>query len=392
MATAAFVWSDELAAYRFGADHPLDPRRLRLTVELLRHYGALGDGESLIVAPRTAAEQEIEAVHDVAYIEAVRAASADPRPSARYAAFGLGTDDVPLVAGMHEASLRICGATLTAAELVMSGQATRAFSMAGGLHHARYAEAAGFCVYNDLVVAIRRIQREYGARVLYIDIDAHHGDGVQWLCYGDPDVMTVSLHESGAFLFPGTGFIDELGEGDGYGFSVNLPLDAHTEDASYLEVFAELVPPLAEHFRPDVILLQAGCDAHVLDPLTHLRCSTRLYEQLTRAVCELADRHCDGRLIVTGGGGYAVETVVPRAWALVWGALAELELPDPLPAEWLRARSLDTPGPRPTLLRDPPDAFPASPRRDEVEENNRRTLAAVKQQVLPLLTGWGLAF
>src|SRR5690606_7600514 len=166
----------------------------------------------------------------------------------------------------------------------------------------------------------------------------------------------------------------------------------HTEDASYLEVFGALVPPLVEHFRPDVILLQAGCDAHALDPLTHLRCSTGLYERLTRAVCELADQHCGGRLVVTGGGGYAVESVVPRAWALVWGALCGLELPDALPAAWLQARTAEALEPPPMLLRDPPDAFPPSPRREEVEENNRRTLAAVKQQVLPLLTGWGLAF
>lgn len=392
MPTAALVWSDALATYRFSDSHPLNPRRLELTVELLARLGLVGGEDAPVVEPRVAELAEIEAVHDVAYIEAVRAASADPAPRPGYMAFGLGSDDVPLAAGMHEAALHVCGATLTAAELVMSGRAKRVFSPAGGLHHARRAEAAGFCIYNDLVVAIRWLQRNYAARVLYVDIDAHHGDGVQWLCYGDPDVLTCSLHESGAFLFPGTGFIDELGEGDGYGYSVNVPLDAHTEDASFLHAFSELVPALAEHFRPDVVLLQAGCDAHVLDPLTHLRCTTGLYEQLVRLTCDIADRHCDGRLIVTGGGGYAIHTVVPRAWTLVWAALRGIDVPDALPEEWLRALRLEAGHEVPASLRDPADAFPPSPRRHEAEENNRRTVTAVKQQVLPLLTGWGLAF
>jgi acetoin utilization protein AcuC len=273
LSTAVFVWDDQLATYHFTRDHPLNPRRLQLTVELLARLGILGDEDGPIVAPRSVGTAELEAVHDVAYIEAVHSASLDPVPRARYAAFGLGSEDVPVVRGMDEAARLVCGATLTAAEWVMTGRATRGFSISGGLHHARHAEAAGFCVYNDLAITIRWLQRNYNARVMYIDVDAHHGDGVQWLCYHDPSVLTVSLHESGAFLFPGTGFIDELGEGDGYGYSVNVPLDAHTEDASFLEAFSSLVPELAAQFRPDVILLQAGCDAHVLDPLTHLRCT-----------------------------------------------------------------------------------------------------------------------
>lgn len=392
MSTTAFIWADQLASYRFTAEHPLNPRRLQLTVDLLRRLELIGGNATPIVPPREVTTAELEAVHDVAYIQAVRAASREPVPRAGYATFGLGSEDVPLVAGMDDAARLVCGATLTAAEWVMTGRARRAFSISGGLHHARRAEAAGFCIYNDLAIAIRWLQREYGSRVMYIDIDAHHGDGVQWLCYDDPGVLTVSIHESGAFLFPGTGFIDELGEGDGYGYSVNVPLDAHTEDGSFLESFVGLVPELAAHFRPDVILLQAGCDAHVLDPLTHLRCTTRLYERITSLCCELADRHCDGRLIVTGGGGYATYTVVPRAWALVWGALRGLELSDELPPDWCRGLRLESGRDVPPTLRDPEDAFPPSPRRLEIEENNRRTLSAVRQQVLPLITGWGLAF
>lgn len=359
-------------------------------MSLLRRLGLIGAQN--IVAPRDAEESEIEAVHDPDYVAAVRAASRDPRPSARYAAFGMGSDDVPLASGMHEAARRICGATLTAAELVMSGRVQRAFSIAGGLHHARRAEAAGFCIYNDLAIAIRWLQQHYAARVLYIDIDAHHGDGVQWLCYDDPGVLSLSFHESGAFLFPGTGFVDELGDGDGYGYSVNVPLDAHTEDDSFVEAFQELAPMLAAHFRPDVILLQCGCDAHVLDPLTHLRCTTSLYERLVRITCEIADRHCRGRVIATGGGGYAIYSVVPRAWTLAWSALCDVVVGDDLPVDWLRAMRIEARADLPTVLRDPADAFPPAPRRAEIEANNRRTVSAVKAQVMPLLTGWGLAF
>ncbi|HSJ10386.1 MAG TPA: acetoin utilization protein AcuC, partial [Longimicrobiales bacterium] len=269
---SALVWAESLAGYRFTADHPLDPRRLVLTLELIRELGLLGDAHR-VVTPRVATESEILAVHAPEYVAAVKRASAGDS-SASLQQFGLGSDDVPIVPGMHDASLTICGATLHAAELVASGAVQRAFSIAGGLHHARRAEAAGFCVYNDLAVAARMLQRVHGMRVLIVDIDAHHGDGTQWLFYDDPEVLTFSLHESGAFLFPGTGFIDELGSGDGYGYSVNVPLDPHTGDASFLHALGELLPPIADAFGPDIVLLQAGCDAHVLDPLTHLRCTT----------------------------------------------------------------------------------------------------------------------
>jgi acetoin utilization protein AcuC len=236
------------------------------------------------------------------------------------------------------------------------------------------------------------MRQTHGARVLYIDYDAHHGDGVQQIFYENPDVLTVSLHESGTYLFPGTGFVDEQGSGDGFGYSANVPLDVHTGDASFEDCFRQLVPPLAEAFRPDVIVLQTGCDAHALDPLTHLRCTTRLYENLTRLTCELADRLCGGRMVVTGGGGYAVYLVVPRAWTLVWAALRGIEVPDDIPEEWLRAARLESGADVPCTLRDPPDAFPTTPREAAAAQNNNRTVHAMKQRILPLLTGWGLAF
>jgi acetoin utilization protein AcuC len=395
----ALVWSDALAAYSFGDGHPLDPRRLRLTLSLFEALGLDAGPDVYRVPARPATESELLAVHSSELLDAVRRASALPPGAAPDAAtarelrrFGLGSDDVPIVHGMHDIATLVTGATIVAAEEVMSGRALRAFSIAGGLHHARRSEASGFCVYNDLAAAISWIRQAHGARVLYLDIDAHHGDGVQWLFYDDPDVLTLSIHESGAFLYPGTGFLDELGSGDGYGTSVNIPLDAHTDDDSWRACFDAVVPAAIDAFQPDVIVLQAGCDAHVLDPLTHLRCTTGLYEWATGRVVELADRYCGGRIVATGGGGYAVHTVVPRAWALVFGTLCGAVLPDEVPADWRAAAEAQAGAALPRTLRDPPGAFPPIDAQAAAAATNRQTIGAIRSRVLPLLTGWGMAF
>jgi acetoin utilization protein AcuC len=293
---------------------------------------------------------------------------------------------------MHEAAAEIVGATLRAAELVMTGAARRAFSPAGGLHHARTDRGGGFCVYNDLAVAIRWMRRAFGVRVMYIDYDAHHGDGVQEIFYDDPEVLTVSFHESGVYLFPGTGFVDELGAGDGYGYSVNVPLEAETGDDSWRAAYRTLVPALADAFRPDVIVLQNGCDGHVLDPLTHLRATTGLFEDFVRVTCEIADRHCEGRVLATGGGGYAIYSVVPRAWTLVWAALSGREPPDRLPPDWVDRVRRESGEPVPDTLRDPEGSVPGSPRREQTEAANASTVDDVRRRVIPLIAGWGLAF
>ncbi|HUG38834.1 MAG TPA: acetoin utilization protein AcuC [Longimicrobiales bacterium] len=387
----ALVWTDALAGYRFRPGHPLNPRRLELTAALIRAMELAGGPDRPIVEPREATDEELLTVHDPAYVDAVRAVSAHPRTRVD-PRFGLGTDDVPVVARMHEMARHAVGATLTAAELVASGRATRAYTLAGGLHHAHAAAASGFCVYNDLAVAIRWLQRAHGMRVLYVDYDAHHGDGVQALFYDDPDVLTVSLHESGLYLFPASGFVDELGEGDGYGYSANVPLEAQTEDASFLAAFDAVVPALADAFRPDILVVQTGCDAHAADPLTHLRCSTGLFETLAERVVAIAERHCGGRLVATGGGGYAIHEVVPRAWTLTWAALCGEPAPDRIPDGWLRDVRAETAAPPPPTLRDPPGSIPPSPRREEIERANDLTVRALRQRILPLITGWGLGF
>ena len=358
------MWDDILASYRFSESHPLNPLRLQLTIAKMEELGLFAGDDVITIRPRAATDDELMTIHAREYIDAVKR----EQPNLRY---GLGTEDVPVVPGMHAAAANVVGATLVAAEQVMSGAVTRAMNISGGLHHGHRVQASGFCVYNDLAVAIKYMQQKYGARVMYIDYDAHHGDGVQWIFYNDPEVLTVSYHESGAFLFPGTGFIDELGEGDGHGYSVNVPLDPHTEDDSFVQVFNDLVPELAEAFKPDVIVLQNGCDAHALDPLTHLRCTTKTFNEVVRSVCAIADRHCEGRIVATGGGGYAVEEVVPRAWTLVWSLLRGIE-------------------PHPSLL-DPAD-FVKPNRQSNHADTNDKSMRAVKARAMPLLTGWGLAF
>lgn len=386
----AFVWDEALANYRFTEEHPLNPRRLQLTLDLMRALGLLDERD--VSAARSATPDELQAVHAAEFVAAVRGASDGTMRLSTLQQFGLGSPDVPIVDGMHEAAAHICGATLRAAELVMSGQYTRALNISGGLHHARHAEASGFCVYNDLACAIRWMQRQHGARVMYVDIDAHHGDGVQQIFYDDPDVLTLSFHESGAFLYPGTGFIDEMGEGDGYGYSVNVPLDPHTDTASFVDCVRELVPPLADAFGPDVIVLQTGCDAHVLDPLTHLRCTTSLYRDAVQIVSDVADAHCNGRIVATGGGGYAIYTVVPRAWTLVWATLTGQHVDDELPLEFLRRLRHESGQTVPATLIDAPDAFETTSLMKESRETNRRTVDAVRRKCLPLITGWGLGF
>lgn len=388
---AALVWNPASSTYRFRREHPFNPKRLELTISLIEELQLLEDERFRIVSSRSATDEELLRVHSREYIEAVKHFS-EPGATGDASRWGLGTEDNPIFAGMHRASATIAGGTIVAAEMVMSGEVDRAFAIAGGLHHAHRDRASGFCVYSDLAAAIAWIQERYRARVLYIDYDAHHGDGVQGIFYSDPEVLTLSLHESGRYLFPGTGSTDELGEGDGYGYSLNVPMEPQTEDDSWLGIYGDLLAEVAEAFRPDVIVLQSGCDAHVLDPLTHLRCTTRLYEETVRITGEIADQYCDGRIIATGGGGYAVWRVVPRAWTLVWAALTNQQAPNRIPRSWLDRWQGESPCLLPELLRDEPNAFPPAPRRTEIEATNRRALETLRRTALPVIRGWSLGF
>jgi len=240
------------------------------------------------------------------------------------AAFGLGPGDNPVFRGVWEAAQLVAAGSLLAADLVMRGEADRVFHFAGGLHHALRERASGFCYVNDAVLAILRL-RERGLRVAYVDIDAHHGDGVQYAFYGDPNVLTISTHERGERLFPGTGFVNEVGEGDAAGFSVNLPLEAYTDTEVYLPAFEAVVPPLLERFKPDVIVAQLGIDSHRTDPLTHLALDVQGFARALQRIVPMAPK-----LIALGGGGYDLRNVA-RAWTVAWAVLNHVELPLRLP-------------------------------------------------------------
>lgn len=309
---ACVVFDDSLTEYDFGPDHPLAPVRIDLTMRLAVAMGVVSsNGLERVDAP-VASDEQIATVHSGAYIEAVQRAGADPsRPELD---FGLGTGDTPTFAGMHEASAHVVGASVEAARQVWEGGKLHAANVAGGLHHAMPSSASGFCVYNDPAVAIRWLLDHGVERVGYVDVDAHHGDGVQTAFYDDPRVMTLSVHETPRTLFPGTGFPTETGRGDGAGRSVNVALPPGTADAGWLRAFHAIVPPLLREFEPQVLVTQHGCDSHVDDPLTHLMLTIDGQRAAHVALHDLAHELCGGRWVALGGGGYAVIDVVPRTW------------------------------------------------------------------------------
>lgn len=380
----ALIYGQQYADYRFGDDHPFNALRLQLTVELIEACGLL-DAEHRLLAPRRATDAELATVHSPAFIAAVQAAGRGALAPGEAARFGLGTEDVPIFPGMHEAAALLVGGSLVAADAVMAGEVDHAFNIGGGLHHAMRSLAAGFCVYNDAAVICRRLVDHHDARVLYIDNDAHHGDGVQEIFYDSAEVLTLSFHETGRYLFPGTGATHERGRGPGYGYSVNVPLDAFTDDDSWLAGYEAIVPAVVRAFRPDVIVMQNGCDGHFLDPLTHLHATTRTIERAIGLVHALAHECCGGRLIALGGGGYEIWRVVPRAWTLVWAALGGQAVPDEVPQAWLDRWQPAAPAPLPRRMRDAPDACPPIPRVREVAANNAATYRRVLETSVPLI-------
>ncbi|HEX7747006.1 MAG TPA: acetoin utilization protein AcuC [Micromonosporaceae bacterium] len=303
------VWDEALLAYDLG-EHPLDPVRVELTMALAREFDLLGRSGVRLVAPAPADDETLTRVHRADYLDAVRAAPHDPF----FSSYGLGTSDNPVFAGMHEASALVAGASVAAAEAVWRGEARRAVNVAGGLHHAMPDRASGFCVYNDPAVAIARLLDLGAERIGYVDVDVHHGDGVQHIFYDDPRVLTISLHETPLALFPGTGFPDETGGPGAEGSAVNVALPPGTADAGWQRAFHAVVPSVLRAFHPQLLVTQCGADGHRLDPLADLRLSVDGQRATYLALRDLAEELCGGRWVATGGGGYALVEVVPRAW------------------------------------------------------------------------------
>lgn len=304
------MWDEGLTGYDFGAGHPMAPVRLALTMRLVEAFGL--DRAVEVVAAKPAGESTLRLVHRQDYIEAVRRVSADP--ASADGSYGLGTIDDPAFAGMHEASALIAGQSVAAAESVWRGEVVHAVNFSGGLHHAMPGAASGFCVYNDAALAIARLLEMGAERVAYVDVDVHHGDGVQAAFWDDPRVLTISLHEHPRTLFPQTGWPEESGGDRAPGGAVNVALPAGTGDAGWLRAYHAVVPELLAAFRPQVLVTQHGTDTHVEDPLAHLAVTVDAQRAVAESCHDLAHEHADGRWLALGGGGYAVVDVVPRTW------------------------------------------------------------------------------
>ncbi|MEQ3554457.1 acetoin utilization protein AcuC [Pseudonocardia nematodicida] len=350
-ARTSVVWTPEFLGYQLSDDHPLNPVRLDLMMELSRGLGVLDDVE--LIVPEPATEAELTRVHTTGYQTAVRSAPDAPFDIGH----GLGTTDNPIFFGMHEAASLIAGGSIAAAREIAEGRADRAVNMAGGLHHAMRDRAAGFCVYNDCSVAIAWLLDQGYERIAYVDVDVHHGDGVQDAFYDDPRVLTVSMHQHPLTLWPGTGWAGELGRGGGEGYAVNVPLPPGTSDAGWLRAFHAVVPSVLERFRPQILVTECGADTHAEDPMANLELSVDGHRAIYHALRELAETTAGGKWLVLGGGGYALYRVVPRSWTHLMAVALDRDLaPDTaIPADWTARATTHTRAPLPVSMSDGAD-------------------------------------
>jgi acetoin utilization protein AcuC len=370
------IFHPAYSRYSFGDAHPFSPVRVEMMLDLLEAL----DHPARVVAPEPATRQDLLRVHSEYYVRRVEALSAGEEvPDCQD--YGLGTPDTPAFRGMDEAARWLVGGTLHGARLICEGGEKRVLQLGGGLHHARRNYASGFCVYNDLAIAIDYLTG-HGLWVAYLDIDVHHGDGVQQILYEDKRVMTISLHESGQFLFPGTGSVHELGSGLGRGLKLNLPLEPFTEGESYLEVFDQVVPAALRQFRPGVLVVQAGADAHFDDPLADLMLTTYDYEAIFRRILEWADLFTAGRVLFTLGGGYALRAA-PRVWTILHLLIHDLRVVGDLPEPWRRKWKATLEDGVPAALHDPTPSRFDIPNREEIAHRNRQTAQRLLEGARP---------
>ncbi|GAC68913.1 acetoin utilization protein AcuC [Gordonia soli] len=335
--SAAVIWSDDFLSYRWAHTHPMNPVRLALTMSLARSLGVLEGVET--TPPMALTDTDLMVVHNREYIDAVRAVGSGNAALSGpllERLFGLGGTDNPVFDGMHEAARLLVGGSVAAAEAIASGSVRRAVNIGGGMHHAMRSHAAGFCVYNDCSIAIRYLLEHGFDRIAYIDIDAHHGDGVQVEFAADPRVLTVSLHQHPATLWPGTGWPTEIGDATAEGTAVNVALMPDTRDRLWLRAFHAVVPSLVAEFRPQILVTQCGVDSHRADPLTDLSLTVDGHRAAITALRDLADKYCDGRWLAVGGGGYGVIDVVPRSWTHLIAAVLDrdVEVTSVIDEEW----------------------------------------------------------
>jgi acetoin utilization protein AcuC len=361
------IWDARFLDYNLGPQHPLRPIRVKLTYDLIRSKGILEQGSIEVINPRLASREEILRFHDDEYVRLVE----------QYSKKGSGfldAGDTPAFKGCYEATSLVVGASIVGADGVMSGRLSHAFNPSGGLHHAHPERASGFCIFNDPAVVIAHLKSKYSLkRIVYLDIDAHHGDGVMYGYYDDHAVLDIDFHESGKFLFPGTGFPDEIGKGSAQGLKLNIPLLPHTGDEAFLEAFQQVVPDTIRKFRPEIILVQCGADGHLDDRLAHLRLTTKVYEEVVNQMHYLAHELCSGRLLLFGGGGYTLGNV-PRVWTVAFSTLAGSKPSDDIPREWSREFERGA-------KEDPPKKL-----YDEPTSDDEKTLNEVRRTVRELQT------
>lgn len=372
------VWTPEFLSYQLSDDHPLNPVRLDLTMRLAAGLGVLDGVE--VLAPEQASDEDLLRVHVPSYLTAVRSAPHEPFGVGH----GLGTDDNPIFLDMHEASALIAGGSLLAAREIAEDRADRAVNLAGGLHHAMADRAAGFCVYNDCAIAIAWLLEQGYERIAYVDVDVHHGDGVQAAFYDDPRVMTISMHQHPLTLWPGTGWPGEYGKGDGEGYAVNVPLPPGTGDAGWLRAFHAVVPSLLESFRPQVLVTECGADTHSDDPLANLELSIDGQRAIYRSLRDLAERTAGGKWLVLGGGGYSLFRVVPRSWTHLLATVLDRDVDParPLPADWVAHTAGLTRQALPTSMTDGKD--PSFVPWGDVTERVDTAILETRRAVFPL--------
>ena len=380
------VWDDDLLKYDLGGTHPMHPGRLELTMALAEELNVMARPNVSVDVPTPATDAMLSLVHDPDYVAVVRAASLidDDDLLSHY---GLGGLDNPVFERMHEAAALVTGGTVGAARAVRTGRAIHAVNLAGGMHHAMPSKASGFCVYNDAAVAIAWLLSDGVSRVAYVDVDAHHGDGVEAAFEGDPRVLTISLHESGYTAFPGTGFPENSGDGDAAGTVVNVALPPHTADSGWLRAFHAVVPPLLRAFEPEILVTQLGCDTHRLDPLAQLNLTVDGHRACYAALRDLAHEVCGGQWVAVGGGGYAIVDVVPRSWTHLLAEITgrPLDPTGPTPDRWrnlVRARMNQD---APKLLTDgtPPTFSLWDAGEGDPDDPIDRAIAATRRAVFP---------
>ena len=368
------IYHPKYDLYNLGKNHPFSPQRVQMVLELLKELQVYQEP----LQPNPVSPNQLKKIHNADYVDIVEKVSMGVSID-NAGIYGLGTADNPICVGMAEGARYQVGGTVYGAKLILDGEAKKVLQLGGGFHHAHYKQAAGFCIYNDLSMAIYEMVKS-GWHIAYLDIDVHHGDGVQEMFYSDGNVMTISLHESGEYLFPGKGWIHELGQGVGRSLKLNIPMEPFSEGDSYFEIFDKVIIPALSWFKPDVLIVMAGADAHFSDPLADSLLTTQDYEKIFRKIIEIVDISCKGNVLFTLGGGY-FPVATSRIWTILYLVLNNFEIPELLPENW-RIRwqeKLNRP-----ILKTFHDKFPAYdeiPRHDEIIKANREIVRRLTDSV-----------